>query len=75
MQVVVIKQNPDYENILLAVGNGNTLQYSCLENSVGYSPLGRKDSDMTEWLHFILNVCKGSLLVLEFSRDVYSNTT
>ena len=42
-------------------GNGNPLQYSCLENSmdweapqslVGYSPWGRKESDMTEQLHF-----------------------
>ena len=40
-------------------GNGNPLQYSCLENSmdweapqslVGYSPWGRKELDMTEWL-------------------------
>ena len=32
-------------------GNGNSLQYSCLENQtilVGYSSQGRKDSDMTE---------------------------
>ena len=35
-------------------GNGNPLQYSCLENPhgqrslVGYSPWGRKESDMTE---------------------------
>ena len=34
--------------------HGNPLQYSCLENPngqrslVGYSPLGRKESDMTE---------------------------
>ena len=34
--------------------NGNTLQYSCLENPmdrgawVGYSPLGWKESDMAE---------------------------
>jgi len=73
--VVVIKQNSDYENILLIVGNGNTLQYSCLENPVGYNPWGRKESDTTERLYFTLNICKGSLLVLEFSRDVYSNTT
>ena len=38
-------------------GNGNPLQYSCLEKShrqrslVGYSPWGRKESDMTERLH------------------------
>ena len=24
-------------------GNGNPLQYSCLENSVGYNPWGRKE--------------------------------
>ena len=36
------------------VGNGNPLQYSCLENPhgqrslVGYSPLGLKESDTTE---------------------------
>ena len=35
-------------------GRGNPLQYSCLENPhgwrslAGYSPWGRKDSDMTE---------------------------
>ena len=37
-------------------GNGNLLQYSCLDNSIdrgaggGYSPWGLKESDMTEWL-------------------------
>ena len=37
-------------------GNGNPLQYSCLENPmdkrslVGYSPWGREESDMTERL-------------------------
>ena len=37
-------------------GHGNALQYSCLENPsgqrslVGYSPWGRKESDMTERL-------------------------
>ena len=33
-------------------GNGNPLQYSCLENSMnrGYSPWGRKELDTTEWL-------------------------
>ena len=34
-------------------GNGNPLQYACLENPiqrslVGYSPQGRKESDTTE---------------------------
>ena len=38
-------------------GIGNPLQYSCLENpwtekpGAGYSPWGRKESDMTEQLH------------------------
>ena len=38
-------------------GNGNALQYSCLENShgqrslAGYSPWGCKESDMTEQLN------------------------
>ena len=42
----------------LGEGNGNPLQYSCLENPhgwrslVGYSPWGRKESDTTERLHF-----------------------
>ena len=36
-------------------GNGNPLQYSCLENpmdggAMGYSPRGRKESDMTKRL-------------------------
>ena len=32
-------------------GNGNSLQYSCLENPIdliGYSPWGHKESDLTE---------------------------
>ena len=36
-------------------GNGNPLQYSCLENPMdkeAYSPWDRKESDMTEQLHF-----------------------
>ena len=35
-------------------GNGNPLQYSCLENwaTVGYSPWGRKESGTTERLNF-----------------------
>ena len=38
-------------------GNGNSLQYSCLENSMDgeawQAPVygGHKESDMTEWLH------------------------
>ena len=33
-------------------GNANPLQYSCLEDSVGYHPWGGKKSDTTERLHF-----------------------
>ena len=29
-------------------GNDNSLQYSCLENSMGYNPWGRQESDITE---------------------------
>ena len=29
-------------------GNGNPFQYSCLENSMGYSPRGHKESSRTE---------------------------
>ena len=39
----------------LGEGNGNPLQHSCLENPMdvrAYSPWGRKESDMTEQLHF-----------------------
>ena len=40
-------------------GNGNPLQYPCLENPMdggtwlGYSPWGRKESDTTERLHLL----------------------
>ena len=33
-----------------ARGHGSPLQYSCLENSYGYSPWGCKESDTTEKL-------------------------
>ena len=42
----------------LVEGNGNPLQYSCMEKShgwkclAGYSPQGCKESLTTEWLHF-----------------------
>ena len=41
-------------------GNGNPLQYSCLENPMdggtwlGYSPWGHKESDTTERLHSLM---------------------
>ena len=48
--------------------NGNSLQYYCLEKSygqrnlVGYSPWGRKESDMTERLHFSMKIFHGKAL-------------
>ena len=42
-------------------GHGNPLQYSCLENPhgqrslEGYSPWGRKESDITEVIHKCIN--------------------
>ena len=43
-------------------GHGNPLQYSGLENSMVYSPWGRKQLDTTEWLslHWLLEflVCR-----------------
>ena len=43
---------------LFGEGNGTPLHYSCLENLVGCSPWGRKESDTTErlHLHFLLFV-------------------
>ena len=49
MQVRSLGQEDSLEE-----GNGNPIQYSCLENPhgqrslVGYSPRGRKESDRTE---------------------------
>ena len=43
-------------------GNGNPLQYSCLENPhgqrslAGYSPWGRKESDTTGETEYMLDV-------------------
>ena len=54
-----------YQKYLISIiklygeGNGNSLQYSCLEKTqgrrslIGYSPWGHKESDMTEQLHFL----------------------
>ena len=44
--------------------NGNPLQYSCLQKShgwrnlVGYSPWGRKESEMAERLHYHYNYAR-----------------
>ena len=64
-------------------GNGDPLQYSCLENPmdggslVGWSPWGREESDTTEQLHFHFSLsCIGGgngnslqCSCLESSRD------
>ena len=45
-------------------GHGSPLQYCCLENphgqrsQAGYSPLGRKEPDMTERLGIAYNIYK-----------------
>ena len=56
-------------------GNGNPLQYSCLENPmgwrslVGYSPWGHKESDITEQLPCHFNIYKvGTLKVSDSLR-------
>ena len=55
-------------------GNGNPLQYSCLENPmdkgslVGYSPQGHKESDMTEGLHFHFVCLRQKLMISKFSK-------
>ena len=54
-------------------GNGNPLQYSCLENPmdrrklVGYSPWGPKELDTTEWLHFYFHFLTILFSVIPFS--------
>ena len=47
-------------------GNGNSLQYSCLENPIdggAWCPWGRKESDMTEQLHFTFKDLSEVLLI------------
>ena len=52
-----------YSSKVKGEGNGNPLQYSCLENPkshgrrslVGCNPWGREESDTTEQLHFSLS--------------------
>ena len=55
-------------------GHGNPLQYSCLENPhgqrslAGYSPWGRKESDMTEWLSTAQQLVNRQLQTLHSRR-------
>ena len=59
------------------VGHGNPLQYSCLENNhwqrylAGYSPWGRKESDMTEQLSIPWHIFAWTLM---FLYNVYFDT-
>ena len=40
--------------VMIGEGNDNPLQYSCLENPMGYSPWGHKELDMTGQLHGVM---------------------
>ena len=59
------------------VGNGNPLQYSCLENSMdreawwATSPWGCKELDMTERLHFGLQSILFLILEILFGIEHY----
>ena len=56
-------------------GNGNSLQYSCLENRIrqksllGYSPSGRKISEVTEYSHRCLSSSCILYLLFLLQRD------
>ena len=54
-------------------GNGNPLQYSCLERRrslAGYSPWGHKELDMTEHAHvwFVINLSDSPLEICNCSH-------
>ena len=57
--------------VLDLLGNGNPLQYSCLENPIdrgamGYSPWGHKESDTTEQLtHTDSDCASGKVTMLK----------
>ena len=61
-------------------GNGNPLQYSCLENPmdgwslVGYSLWGHKELKMTERLHFHFHLNKSFQRDLTFPAYIWSST-
>ena len=49
-------------------GNGNPLQYSCLENPMDWGawcPWGCKELDTTEWLHFQMTQYKWKIIAVE----------
>ena len=50
-------------------GNGDPLQYTCLENSMD-RPWSRKESDMTEWLTLsTFNTCEASDISVDLQID------
>ena len=56
-------------------GNGNPLQYSCLENHAqrslaGYSPQDRTESDTTESLSLSTNLGYFYILTVSFNQSV-----
>ena len=64
-------------------GHSNPLQYSCLENPmeresdggrslVGYSPWGHKELDMTERLHFIIDIESSDRPEVDVCREMKS---
>ena len=69
------------------VGNGNPLQYSCLENphgqrsQAGYSPWGHKESGMTEHTHISRSVLlkpvlfKSQLQLFSWRRNGHQHST
>ena len=74
-----MQETPWVGKISPGEGNGNPLQYSCLENPmdgrslVGYSPQGRKESDTTERLLFHFHFALSPVLFSPgkvFSHDV-----
>ena len=55
--ILLVPQEQEGKEMAEGEGNGNPLQYSCLEKNTGawrslvdYRPWGRKESDMTERL-------------------------
>ena len=50
-------------------GNGNPLQYSCLENPIdggAWCPWGRKESDTIEQLHFTIIILRLHMVLSQF---------
>ena len=51
-------------------GKGYPLQYSDLENSMDYSPWGRKESDTTDRLHFHFLAPQRASLVAQLVKNL-----